>query len=162
MNVDKALKYFNKYGFADNLPVKKLMKKLLGDKAGKSHDLTNFLKRLDNPERKFFVYGSLMPHEPNHHILEHIYGQWFTAYTYGKKVKVHYEDGTYEALVYDDSKEKVFGYVLDSERLVDYWEVLDQFEGDQYKRGLVKVWINEEVKVVTTYLWAGEVGDPIG
>lgn len=90
--------------------------------------------------RRLFVYGSLGPSGPNHHILEKLEGCWTQASVRGRLVDSGW--GTqlgYPALEIDHQAAPVFGHVFESPRLADAWPALDSFEGDQYRRVLTEV-----------------------
>ena len=103
---------------------------------------------------KLFVYGTLCPGRPNEHILKNIGGSFQKASVRGKL----YAEGWgaamgYPALLPDETADKVEGYVFSSENLEKYWAHLDEFEGEAYKRELIKVEL-EDSSFIEAYLYA--------
>lgn len=87
-----------------------------------------------------FVYGTLMPGQPNAHLLEAIGGH-FEPGTVRGRVRF---DGAgsargYPGLELDPDGDVVEGFVFVSERLAHHWPTLDDFEGGGYVRGVVTV-----------------------
>lgn len=104
--------------------------------------------------KKLFVYGTLCPGRPNEHILKNIGGTFQKASVRGKL----YPEGWgaamgYPALVPDETAEKVEGYVFSSDNLAAHWTSLDEFEGEAYKRMLIRVEL-EDTTYVEAYLYA--------
>ncbi len=100
-----------------------------------------------------FVYGTLAPGRQNAHMLEDVSGVWQKATVRG----VLHEQGWgatfgFPAIILDDKAEEVSGYVLTSNRLADYWESLDAFEGEEYARVLTPVKI-ETRQVVEAFIY---------
>lgn len=94
--------------------------------------------------QRLFVYGTLAPGRPNEHILEPLNGVWQPATVRGHLK----EEGWgavlgYPALVLDETGEVVSGFIFTAEKLSDYWNVLDTFEGEQYKRVLVEALLDD-------------------
>lgn len=89
---------------------------------------------------RLFVYGTLMPGRANHHLIEHLLGKWEEASCTGILVRDGWGDAMgYPAIIPDPKGKDVLGYVLSSEQLKDNWAMLDEFEGDGYKRVVVSV-----------------------
>lgn len=86
------------------------------------------------PDR-LFVYGSLAPGGPNHHMLARIEGSWTPASVRGRLVEAGWgaEIG-YPGMVLDAGADPVAGYVFASDALAEQWDELDAFEGEQYER----------------------------
>ena len=99
------------------------------------------------PINRLFVYGTLAPGRPNEHILRPLEGSWSKGW-----VKGHlYEEGWgaamgYPAIVLDSEADKVEGFLLQSDRLADFWKELDAFEGEAYERKLVKVELTDKTQ----------------
>ena len=95
-----------------------------------------------NPER-LFIYGSLAPNCPNHHIVAHIDGRWQSGTVEGYLVQQGWGAtmGFPGIITSDPSKPKetVKGMMLTSSQLADNWIMLDDFEGEQYERVIVPV-----------------------
>ncbi|MEM6818036.1 MAG: gamma-glutamylcyclotransferase family protein [Pseudomonadota bacterium] len=86
-----------------------------------------------------FIYGTLAPGRPNHHVMGDIEGDWVEASMRGRLV----EDGWgaelgYPAIVPSDDGPEVSGFVFSSSKLVEHWARLDAFEGDAYERVSIK------------------------
>jgi gamma-glutamylcyclotransferase (GGCT)/AIG2-like uncharacterized protein YtfP len=92
-----------------------------------------------NPKR-LFVYGTLCPGEPNHHLLAGVAGRWSRASVRGH---VHPEGWGatlgYPALILDPGADPVDGHLLESDELDELWPMLDEFEGDEYRRVIARV-----------------------
>ncbi len=87
-----------------------------------------------------FVYGTLRPGEINFHLLESIDGNWQPATIYGQ----YFESGSgpafgYPGIVLDSQGVAIEGHLLTSDNLVQYWVLLDEFEGEGYQRVMSKV-----------------------
>jgi gamma-glutamylcyclotransferase (GGCT)/AIG2-like uncharacterized protein YtfP len=85
--------------------------------------------------KRLFVYGTLAPGESNQHLLADLAGSWQPATVRGQL----YPNGIgltlgYPALVLRESGELVQGKLFSCEQLPDYWDILDEFEGDGYQR----------------------------
>ncbi|MEM1203438.1 MAG: gamma-glutamylcyclotransferase [Acidobacteriota bacterium] len=85
--------------------------------------------------QRLFVYGTLSPGRPNHHVVEKIAGTWEAATVQGVLV----EEGWGAAfgspgLVLRADGDEVHGYMLQSPELDEYLPMLDEFEGDEYRR----------------------------
>ena len=86
-----------------------------------------------------FVYGSLAPDQPNHHVLADLEGDWVSASICGHLTEAGWGAKMgYPALVLDDDADPVAGYVLTSDELGEAWAALDAFEGDEYQRVSVR------------------------
>lgn len=96
-----------------------------------------------------FVYGTLAPNQPNHHIMTPISGTWQRASAMGIYDKHGFgKTGGYPAFVPDeylsndlpddfvlDSRSDVVqGLVFSSQNLQEHWQRLDEFEGAAYRR----------------------------
>ncbi|KAA8732782.1 gamma-glutamylcyclotransferase [Acinetobacter qingfengensis] len=87
-----------------------------------------------------FTYGTLRPNHENAHILKHIEGTWQKGFVHGVVHILDWgPDQGLPAIVLDEQAERIEGYVLSSDKLVEHWEMLDEFEGFQYKRVRVDV-----------------------
>ena len=95
--------------------------------------------------QRLFVYGTLAPGRPNHHILAEVPGTWRRATLRGRL----FEEGWgatlgYPAIIPSDDGDEVDGFVLVSEQLADHWPRLDDFEGEGYERVAVTVTVDGE------------------
>lgn len=95
-----------------------------------------------------FVYGTLGPGRPNAHILEAIGGTWSHATVRGHlKQQGWGANQGYPGLLLDENSEKIQGFVFSSENLKCNWSMLDDFEGEEYKRVLTKVSLADDNKI---------------
>ncbi len=90
--------------------------------------------------QRLFVYGTLAPGRPNHHILADVPGTWERAVLRG----VLRDEGWGAALgspriVPTPDGDEVEGFVFSSARLYRQWARLDAFEGEAYERVEVTV-----------------------
>ena len=90
--------------------------------------------------QRLFVYGTLAPGRPNHHILEDVPGTWQPAVLRGNL----HDEGWGAALgspgiVPSPDGADVEGFVFSAESLEQHWQRLDAFEGDGYERVEVTV-----------------------
>ncbi len=89
---------------------------------------------------RLFVYGTLAPGEANAHFLQAVGGCWQPATVRG----VLFPQGIgltigYPALRLDASGPLVQGLLFTSPRLANHWSMLDEFEGEGYRRCLTPV-----------------------
>lgn len=95
-----------------------------------------------------FVYGTLCPGQPNEHMLTKIGGTWEVGTVRGT---LHPEGWGatmgYPAIMLDPTGSKVSGYVFRSDKLSDFWEELDVFEGEEYERVLTEVEVGNDRKI---------------
>jgi len=92
------------------------------------------------PIDRLFVYGTLAPGRPNEHVLKPLGGSWKKAWVRGHL----HEEGWgaamgYPAIVLDAKGDKVEGLLFQSDKLPDFWEELDAFEGEAYERQIVQL-----------------------
>ena len=85
---------------------------------------------------RLFVYGTLMPGQENERYLTKIGGTFEPARVRGRLyLPGEWRAGfNYPGLVLDPAAKMVEGYVFRSENLASNWELLDEFEGEEYKR----------------------------
>lgn len=92
---------------------------------------------------RLFIYGSLAPGCPNHHIVSHIRGRWLPGTVKGHLIEQGWGAAMgFPGIIISDSsvpKQLVKGMVLESGQLGDNWPMLDDFEGEQYERVFVPV-----------------------
>ena len=85
--------------------------------------------------QRLFVYGTLAPGRVNHSVIEHIPGEWRSATLKGKLL-----DRGWGAkmgcpgIVPCEEGDEVEGFILTSDRLSEHWAMLDDFEGEGYRR----------------------------
>ena len=105
------------------------------------------------PSAPLFVYGSLGPNQPNAHILESIGGSWMKAAVKGYLKNQGWGAKLgYPALVLDSRGEEIHGLVFQSDNLPEHWDRLDAFEGNDYKRLLSQVKL-EDGSTMEAYLY---------
>ena len=102
-----------------------------------------------------FIYGTLGPGRPNEHILNDIGGSWQDATITGTLQQKGWgaEMGYPGIVLNNNTKDKVEGFIFSSENLIDNWTQLDEFEGDEYKRVLIKATLNDGT-YVNAYIYA--------
>lgn len=89
---------------------------------------------------RLFVYGSLCPGEPNHHLLAGVAGTWTRACVRGRLQRAGWGAVMgYPALILDHGADRVAGHLLESDELGQHWQELDEFEGDEYRRVIASV-----------------------
>jgi gamma-glutamylcyclotransferase (GGCT)/AIG2-like uncharacterized protein YtfP len=109
-----------------------------------SEDLTDIEKAFletYQPEKVLIIYGSLAPNAPNHHVVEHIKGEWKQGIVRGKLEQYGWgADLGYYAFKHVPKEEQINikAFILLSDKLKENWLYLDDFEGDGYKRILAK------------------------
>ena len=107
--------------------------------AGLTEEEMAFL-RTYQPEKVLIIYGTLAPGKPNHHVIEPIKGAWQKGIVRGKLVNMGW--GAY--LGYKgfvptrrEEQDEIPAVILSSDELVANWKMLDEFEGEGYRRILV-------------------------
>jgi gamma-glutamylcyclotransferase (GGCT)/AIG2-like uncharacterized protein YtfP len=86
-------------------------------------------------KQRLFVYGTLARGRQNSHLLEGIGGTWSRARVKGTlHAKGWGATMGYPAIVLDERGEDIEGDLFSSERLLDQWTRLDEFEGPAYQR----------------------------
>lgn len=96
------------------------------------------------PETRLFVYGTLAPGESNAHVLAPLAGQWQTATVKGSLVARGWAASLgFPALILakagKTNAELVRGRLFSSPELPDFWDQLDLFEGEAYRRVITEV-----------------------
>lgn len=87
-----------------------------------------------------FVYGTLAPGKENHSIIAGIRGEWVAATLLGRLFGEGWGAASgCPGMVPDESGEPVAGWALLSAELPAHWAMLDDFEGEGYRRVAVTV-----------------------
>jgi len=87
-----------------------------------------------------FVYGTLAPGKRNHHIMQGIDGNWQAASMRGSL----FTEGWGAAhdcpgVVPSANGGTIKGLLFTSDKLPQFWQMLDEFEGQDYRRAVVPV-----------------------
>ncbi len=89
---------------------------------------------------RLFVYGTLAPGRPNEHVLADVPGAWEPAIVTGTLLQEGWGAAVgYPGILLDKHGGKIEGFLFSSERLVEHWSRLDEFEGEDYERVLTTV-----------------------
>jgi len=103
--------------------------------------------------KRLFVYGTLVPGGPNEHVLNAIGGTWEEASVKGcLKQQGWGSEMGYPGIVLDDAGDEIIGYLFCSDKLDYHWDELDDFEGKEYKRILIKVKTKNQM-IVEAYIY---------
>ena len=100
-----------------------------------------------------FVYGTLMPNCPNAHVLEKIVGKFVPATVKGFLVDAGWSASMgYPGIRLDANADTVHGFLFTSSNLINHWDYLDEFEGNEFVRTPVTVERYDELEV-DTYIY---------
>ncbi len=104
--------------------------------------------------QRLFVYGTLAPGRPNEHLLGKLNGLWEDAAVTGILQNEGWGAAMgYPAIVLSEDGGEVSGLLFTSEELSDYWSILDEFEGQAYKRVITHAKIKGS-RIVDAYIYA--------
>ena len=107
------------------------------------------MKVIDN----LFVYGTLQKGKQHDNFLNNISGKWKKGYVVGQLLNISSgPDYGYPALKLDAKGSKIYGMVFHSKDLESHIKKIDEFEGDNYKRIISKI-ILEDGSQVESYLY---------
>ena len=111
---------------------------------------------------RLFVYGTLCPNRENAHILAGIGGDWEKASIHGTIHILDWgPDKGLPAIILNDKDSLVEGYLFRTEKLAENWQMLDDFEGFQYKRVQVKTFLDSgEIVQAWTYVMNEQIWVP--
>ncbi len=95
---------------------------------------------MDDSVERLATYGTLAPGRQNNHVLNGLNGSWRKGVVKGSLE----QDGWgaelgYPGLVLDPAGDAIEVDVFESADLPAYWDRLDRFEGDGYRRVVVSV-----------------------
>ena len=108
-----------------------------------------------------FVYGTLMPNCPNGHVLENVVGKFIPATVKGFLKDAGWSASMgYPGIQLDDEGDTVHGFLFYSNNLINHWDNLDAFEGEEFLRTPVTVERYDEFEVETfVYTLRGDIQD---
>ena len=91
-------------------------------------------------DTRLAAYGTLVPGEVNHHQLAGLNGKWIRGTVKGRVIKggrgVHIG---LPGMILDNSGEDINIQIFVSPDLVNHWQRLDDFEGENFRRVVTKV-----------------------
>ena len=97
-----------------------------------------------------FVYGTLMPNCPHGNVLEDIVGKFVPATVSGKLIDAGWSAGMgYPGIKLDRGNDTIHGFLFTSSNLINHWDSLDDFEGEEFVRVPVRVERYDEFEVDT-------------
>lgn len=100
-----------------------------------------------------FVYGTLMPNCPNAYVLENIVGKFVPATVKGKLIDAGWSASMgYPGIRLDAGNDTIHGFLFYSDNLINHWDSLDEFEGQEFERTPVTVERFDEIEV-DTYIY---------
>ena len=100
-----------------------------------------------------FVYGTLMPNCPNSYVLENIVGKFVPATVKGKLIDAGWSASMgYPGIRLDLQEDTTHGFLFYSDNLINHWDFLDEFEGEEFERTPVMVERYDELEV-DTYIY---------
>ena len=98
--------------------------------------------------QRLFVYGTLGPGRPNAHVLEDLGGQWHNASVRGRLREAGWgAEMGYPGIDLDPEGDEVQGFIFESGNLADHWDMLDEFEGEGYRRVTVTAYLEDGTRV---------------
>lgn len=101
------------------------------------------------------VYGTLAPGRPNEHVMAGIDGTWTPATVRGTRIDVGWGAAMgYPGITLDDGGD-VDCLLFESADLPAHWEMLDEFEGEGYRRVVTEVFIDGEARAAHIYELSG-------
>ena len=102
---------------------------------------------------KLFIYGTLAPNCPNEHILKPLNGSWQEAFVFGELKEEGWGAGMgFPGILLTNTKKVVKGQIFTSSNLSEHLDMLDKFEGEDYKRVVVQATL-EDNSIVQAYIY---------
>ena len=103
---------------------------------------------------RLFVYGTLGPGQSHEHLLTQVPGQWCKAEI---KAKL-YPNGLglsrgYPIVDLANPETVIEGYIYSSDQLPRLWQLLDDYEGDGYRRVVTTATVVATAAQVQTYIY---------
>ena len=93
-----------------------------------------------SPDNRLATYGTLAPGKPNHHQLSDLTGRWLKGSVKGALVQTGWGAALgFPALVLDETASRLSVDLFESDDLPSHWPRLDAFEGEGYRRVIVRV-----------------------
>lgn len=91
-----------------------------------------------------------MPNCPNGHILENIVGKFIPATVKGKLIDAGWSASMgYPGIRLEAGNDTIHGFLFYSDNLINHWDFLDEFEGEEFKRIEVVAYRYDEIEVET-------------
>ncbi|MGB3752096.1 MAG: gamma-glutamylcyclotransferase family protein [Arcobacteraceae bacterium] len=100
-----------------------------------------------------FVYGTLMPNCPNGYVLENIHGKFIPGTVRGYLRDAGWSASMgYPGIHLDENGDTIHGFLFSSSNLINHWDYLDEFEGEEFQRESVTIERYDEIDV-DTYIY---------
>ncbi len=100
-----------------------------------------------------------MPNCPNGHILENIVGKFTPATVKGTLVNAGWSASMgYPGIKLTENGDTIHGYLFSSNNLINHWDFLDDFEGDEFHRVPVTVERYDGIDI-DTYIYTVKVDE---
>ena len=100
-----------------------------------------------------FVYGTLQKGKQHERVLKKLNGIWKKGYVNGKRLNISSgPDYGYPGLKLDKKGSKIYGMIFQSKKLKKYIKKIDDFEGNNYKRVISKIKLEDGTKI-DSYLY---------
>ena len=94
------------------------------------------------------VYGTLAPGRENHDVMAGIEGSWENATIKGKLISEGWGAAHgCPGVIPNENGNVVAGYLFSSDQLPQHWQMLDEFEGHDYRRVVVPVTVQSGEQV---------------
>lgn len=108
-------------------------------------ELENWAAEAFGAAHRLAIYGSLAPGQSNHAVVSGIPGEWLDGlHVRGRRFELGWgDDMGYPGFTWIPGGDPVAIHLLKSEQLPRHWSRLDAFEGPQYQRILVPVFLDQ-------------------